>query len=71
MEVLDELYVYWKPLTDDCVVISEYHIQFRVGEDNDEAPFIAVPSNDSLYLVDLGNDLPSNGGPIYVVVSHV
>ena len=71
MEVLEGVIIDWTPLTDFCVVISEYHIQFRVDGQAGGSSFITVPSNKAVYEVNVTADLPSTGHPVYVVVSHV
>ena len=68
MEVLERLVVTWTPVTDNCVDILEYHIQFRV-KDEPGSSFIAVPSNKMAYEVNVTADLPPTGQPINVVVS--
>ena len=70
MEVVDQSFVYWMPLTDDCIDVAYYHIQFRVNNENGSS-FITVDDNETLYIVDIANDLPPTGQPIYVFVSCV
>ena len=70
MEVLEGVVIDWTPLTDDCVKILEYHIQFRVQNEAGSS-FVTVPSNRAVYEVNITADLPLTGQPINVVVSHM
>ena len=71
VRVLEGVIIDWMPLTDDCVEISEYHVQFRVGKADDGSPFITVNRTKAVYEVNVTADLPLTGEPIYVVVSRV
>ena len=69
VEILEGIIIDWMPLTDDCVEILEYHVQFCVGEADDGSPFITVNRTKAVYEVNVTADLPLTGAPIYVTVS--
>ena len=71
MEVLEGSIIRWTPLTNDCVIISEYHIQFRAENETGGYSFITVPSYEMVYKVNIIADLPSTDQSIDVVVSRV
>ena len=71
VEVWEGSKITWTPLTNDCVIITQYHIQFRAEDEEDGPCFITVPSSKTVYKVNATADLPLTIEPIYVVVSQI
>ena len=71
VEVWEGSNISWTPLTNDCVIITQYHIQFRAEDEEGGPSFITVPSSKMVFKVNATADLPLTIKPIYVVVSQI